>query len=541
MHTLFPHSSAELRKVGKIQFGVLSPDEIRQTSVAKIEFHEAYEQGKPKMKGLLDPRMGTVDRQMKCATCSGSMTECPGHFGHLELAKPVFNIGFLSTVLKILRSVCFHCSKLLVDENDGRFREAQELKNVKHRFARVYTLAKTKTICEGGEDTGTDKEQGDSTDPKEKKKVKKSHGGCGNFQPKITKDGMKIMAEFKNVGDDPNVEKKQLLTAEKVHAILKLISDEDCLAMGFDPKWARPDWMIITIMPIPPPPVRPSIMMDSAARGEDDLTHKLADIIKANANLRKQEANGAAAHIISQFQELLQYHIATFIDNEIPGFPQATVRSGSRALKSLKQRLRGKEGRIRGNLMGKRVDFSLGMKEMSAADMATDVFEDREATVRRRKTVTRFTSPPGTTGAPSSRGNASTRGGSVDTARSSALHTIDSNSTTHRPSHRNRFFSRGHPAPIDEERGMADIPEVESGLATPSAGNKLDPRTGLESPNAIAGMGENERFIPHASGAMPVRRAGSGATVGGTPMRETEVVEVPRRSATDSIEMRRMH
>lgn len=166
------------------------------------------------------------------------------------------------------------------------------------------------------------------------------------------------MAEFKDVGDDPNVEKKQILTAEKVHAILKMISDEDCMALGFDPKWARPDWMIITILPIPPPAVRPSIMMDSAARGEDDLTHKLADIIKANANLRKQETSGMAAHIISQFQELLQYHIATFIDNEIPGFPQATVRSGSRALKSIKQRLRGKEGRIRGNLMGKRVDFS---------------------------------------------------------------------------------------------------------------------------------------------------------------------------------------
>lgn len=138
MHTLFPHSSAELRKVGKIQFGILSPDEIvrvaisfvcgvlaiplmwtemqRQMSVAKIEFPESHENGKPKAKGLLDPRMGTVDRQMKCATCSGSMTECPGHFGHLELAKPVFNVGFISTVLKILRSVCFHCSKLRVDE-----------------------------------------------------------------------------------------------------------------------------------------------------------------------------------------------------------------------------------------------------------------------------------------------------------------------------------------------------------------------------------------------------------------------------------------
>ena len=88
------------------------------------------------------------------------------------------------------------------------------------------------------------------------------------------------------------------------------------------------------------------------------MTHKLADVVKANANLKRQEASGGAAHIISQFADLLQYHVSTFIDNEIPGLPQATVRSGSRPLKSLKQRLRGKEGRIRGNLMGKRVDFS---------------------------------------------------------------------------------------------------------------------------------------------------------------------------------------
>jgi len=318
-------------------------------SVAKIESHETHENGKPKLKGLMDPRMGTVDRQLKCATCSGSMNECPGHFGHVELAKPVFNVGFISTVLKILRAVCYHCSRLKIEEGD--FREALKLKNPKHRFAKVYGIAKTKSTCVEALENPDEAEEPTIGRPKRR-------GGCGHEQPKIIRDGMKIMAEFKDVGEETSMEKKQVVTAEMAHAILKQITDEDCVAMGLDPKWARPDWMIITILPVPPPTVRPTIMMDSASRGEDDLTHKLADIMKANANLRKQEASGAAAHIIAPFQELLQYHIATFIDNEIPGLPLATVRSGSRPIKSLTQRLRGKEGRIRGNLMGKRVDFS---------------------------------------------------------------------------------------------------------------------------------------------------------------------------------------
>ncbi len=85
-------------------------------SVAHVEFYEAYENGRPKLKGLLDPRTGTVDRALHCQTCAGRMDECPGHFSHIELAKPMFNIGFISTVVKILRCVCFHCSKLLADE-----------------------------------------------------------------------------------------------------------------------------------------------------------------------------------------------------------------------------------------------------------------------------------------------------------------------------------------------------------------------------------------------------------------------------------------
>lgn len=80
-----------------------------------IKFSEMYENKRPKLGGLMDPRQGVIDRNSRCQTCAGSMTECPGHFGHIELAKPVFHIGFLAKkTIKILRCVCFYCSKLLV-------------------------------------------------------------------------------------------------------------------------------------------------------------------------------------------------------------------------------------------------------------------------------------------------------------------------------------------------------------------------------------------------------------------------------------------
>nr|AOE43182.1 RNA polymerase II largest subunit/RNA polymerase II core subunit [Synstelium polycarpum] len=321
-----PHSTAEIRKVKRVQFGILSPDEIRNMSVALVEHPETYENGKPKIGGLVDPHMGTIDKTQKCATCSGTMAECPGHFGHIELAKPVFHIGFINTVLKILRCVCFHCSKLLTDTDDSHFRQALRIKNPKRRLSAVVDICKTKKVCDIA---GEDKEH-DLSKTDEELDRKPKHGGCGNVLPKITKEELKFIVE---------------------------IRDEDARAMGINPDWARPDWMLVTVLPVPPPPVRPSIMMDTASRGEDDLTHKLADIVKANRELKKQEKNGAPAHIITEATQFLQFHVATYVDNEIPGLPQAQQRSG-RPLKSIRQRLKGKEGRIRGNLMGKRVDFS---------------------------------------------------------------------------------------------------------------------------------------------------------------------------------------
>ena len=93
--------------------------------------------------------------------------------------------------------------------------------------------------------------------------------------------------------------------------------------MGMDANFSRPDWMLLTVMPVPPLCVRPAVVMFGSARNQDDLTHKLADILKANNELIKNEQAGAAAHIITENVKMLQFHVATLIDNDMPGLPKA--------------------------------------------------------------------------------------------------------------------------------------------------------------------------------------------------------------------------
>jgi len=359
-------SKAPVRDPKCVQFGILNPDEIRQMSVTEggIQYAEIYENGNPKEGGLMDPRQGVIDRTSRCKTCGGNLSECCGHFGHLELVKPVYHVGFIPKTIKVLRCVCFYCSKLLISPTNQRVKDVvNDLRgNPRKRLTAIYDLCKTKTVCEGGEDIDqlkpqqTDFNSIDIAKTEEDEKKKLAHGGCGRVQPSIRRAGLELTAQWKHTNEDTQ-ERKIDLSAERVWEIFKHISDEECFILGMDPRFARPDWMIITVLPVPPLAVRPAVVMFGSAKNQDDLTHKLADIVKCNNELKRNEQSGAAAHIIAENIKMLQYHVATLIDNEIPGVPKAQQKSG-RPLKSIKQRLKSKEGRIRGNLMGKRVDFS---------------------------------------------------------------------------------------------------------------------------------------------------------------------------------------
>jgi DNA-directed RNA polymerase II subunit RPB1 len=212
-------------------------------------------------------------------------------------------------------------------------------------------------VCEV--DLPTDDQEADMKDGNKSR----SHGGCGNYQPEVRQTALQLWGTWKVPKDDEEgsgqPEKKQI-TPEMALNIIRSISTEEIQDLGLSADYARPEWMIITVLPVPPPPVRPSISMDGTGqgmRGEDDLTFKLGDIIRANGNVRQAQQEGSPAHILADFEALLQYHVATYMDNDIAGVPQALQKSG-RPVKSIRARLKGKEGRLRGNLMGKRVDFS---------------------------------------------------------------------------------------------------------------------------------------------------------------------------------------
>lgn len=324
-------------------------------SVARIEHPETYEDGKPKVGGLEDVRLGTVDRNIRCGTCGEDSFNCPGHFGHIELARPVFHVSLINRVKKILECVCFECGKLKIDASNPLFARARLIKDQKRRAKEVWNLAKNIMVCDGGDEEEDEFGQNDG------KPKKAPHGGCGARQPKIRREGLKLLAVSQKNDEDAGARvEKKVITPAKVLEVFRVISDQDCMDMGCSPEFSRPEWMLITVLPVPPPQVRPSVSMDGAAggmRSQDDLTFKLADILKTNIALKRHDAENAPAHITREFEDILQYHVATMVDNNIAGLPQAMQKSG-RALKSIRQRLKGKEGRIRGNLMGKRVDFS---------------------------------------------------------------------------------------------------------------------------------------------------------------------------------------
>lgn len=334
-------NSSETETIVGIQFGVFSPEEVVRRSVVEITSHVAIE---GKIGGLFDPRMGVLENGKLCRSCGLNNHNCPGHFGHYKLARPVYYIQFFKLVMKVLRCICVKCGKLRIDKS--RYKHILRLKG-EARWKQVLDLCSKITRC--GEDI---------------------EDGCGARQPSKYKDDdiCRIVAEWKDIElpegmalpSDTTLKDgiiERYLEPEYVYRLLRRISNEDVDFMGFSRFWCRPDWMMCTVLPIPPPQVRPSVLQDNNQRSEDDLTQKLIDIIKTNKNLESKIQTNAKKKAIDEWTNVLQYHIATLIDNEIPGVAPSAQRSG-RPLKSLQQRLGSKEGRIRNNLQGKRVEFS---------------------------------------------------------------------------------------------------------------------------------------------------------------------------------------
>ncbi len=324
----FNQHSSDIESIVGVQFSIFSPEEIERSSAVEITSKDTYEGNEPKIGGLFDPRMGVLDNGKVCRTCGQTNHACPGHFGHYRLTRPVYYIQFLPMIMNVLKCICISCGKLRIDKDYH--------KDILHRKGEARwkeVLALSSNIKRCGQEC---------------------ENGCGAAQPdKFTREGIaRIIAHYSNFEV-----KQQPLEVEFVHRLFRRISNEDVDFMGLNRYFCRPDWMICTVMRIPPPQVRPSVVQDNNQRSEDDLTHKLFDIIKNDKILQQKIEGNSPKHVVDEITNVVQYHVATLVDNEIPGVAPSAQRSG-RPLKSIQQRLGGKEGRIRYNIQGKRVEFS---------------------------------------------------------------------------------------------------------------------------------------------------------------------------------------
>jgi DNA-directed RNA polymerase subunit A' len=294
---------ASTNRISSIDFSLLSPEMIKNLARVRVVVSDLYDaDGYPVEGGVMDPRLGVIDPGLHCRTCGGGIGDCPGHFGYLELAKPIINVLYTKTIYHMLRILCRKCNRIMVEKKKGQV------------LGRTQSLTPTK---------------------------------CPHCKAKQKKITLSKPYTF--------YEDKDELTPSDIREKFEKIPTVDLRRIGFN--GGRPEWLIITLFPVPPVTMRPSITLEGGERSEDDLTHKLVDVVRINQSLKENIDIGAPEFILNDLWELVQYHISTYFDNELTGVPLARHRSG-RALKGIIQRLKAKEGRIRGNLLGKRVNFS---------------------------------------------------------------------------------------------------------------------------------------------------------------------------------------
>lgn len=296
-----------------ISFEIWSREAILAESVCEVSSTKrTIENGKftNVENSVRDPRLGPLDRISKCHTCGQKMGRCNGHFGHIVLSHPVYHVNFTRQVIQWLKSICRNCAKpllknMVVDTSMKRI----YVINYYFRNANIHT-----TKC--------------------------PH--CKVRLPKYTW----------------NKEKQQIMRNSKIYKVYDVLDHLSMIPKEVLDNFSvcHPSAMIQEVLPVPPPTVRPAIIMgNSLVRGEDDLTYRLLQILRFNNKLKELIEQKRPQHVVSEALLNLQFAISSYIDHKKGGGNDKTF---DKEYTSIKKRLTSKEGRVRGNLMGKRVNFT---------------------------------------------------------------------------------------------------------------------------------------------------------------------------------------
>jgi DNA-directed RNA polymerase II subunit RPB1 len=350
MSTDLKYYSEDVKMIKGIDFSIFTNREVKLYSAVAndpfgINLAESYDNYEPKKGGLVDLRLGTCDIYLPCTTCGENSLDCPGHFGHTELAQPVFHYGFLNHLKSLMQCICLQCSKILIDKSEPLFKKSIN-KKPEARFKEIKNLTKNVNYCyHCGTPVG---------------KIKKEEKESTASLKLILEREIQATIVDEKTGDTSEGIKKiiRVLSPRDCYNILRNLSDTDCFLLGFNYKEVRPEDLILTRFPIPPVIIRPTNKIDfmQSSTMEDSLTLKIADIINWNKRVRTQMEKEIITNEASKFNQdvinLLQLYVVQYFDNESIPLPRSEFKTGSRLTKSISDRIKGKAGRVRSNLMG---------------------------------------------------------------------------------------------------------------------------------------------------------------------------------------------
>ncbi|BES88214.1 Hypothetical protein polymerase [Nesidiocoris tenuis] len=355
--------TAVARKISHVSFGLDGPHAMQQQAHLHVVAKNLYVQDSkrtPVQYGVLDRRMGTNQKDAECASCGKGMNDCIGHYGYIDLQLPVFHIGYFRSVINILQTICKNpmCARVLLSEKD-RQGYIPKIRNPNLSYLarkalrkKIQEKCKKMSLCPHcGEINGVIKKSGLLKISHEKYRNKKPDQAMLLELAELSK-GMEYSKELTNIPLTG-----YSLNPQEVLRLLESIPGEDIPLLLMNQDLSKPSDLILQRIPVPPICIRPSVISElKSGTNEDDLTMKLSEIVFINDVIMKHKLSGAKAQMIAEDWEYLQLHCALYINSETSGIP--INMQPKKATRGLVQRLKGKQGRFRGNLSGKRVDFS---------------------------------------------------------------------------------------------------------------------------------------------------------------------------------------
>jgi DNA-directed RNA polymerase II subunit RPB2 len=384
-------------EIACVEFGIVSPEEQVSLSATEVSSMSLYARGNACDRGFNSMFLGTTSMVKCCKTCRRDAKTCPGHFGHFPLACPVYHPGFIDYIVKALRCVCFWCSALL-----GQ-------------------AAPLPTNEEGGvEDDEESRADADDENPRNDEMAKEiltsmsiscraSNAvcpACGGAQPQYSREPMDVSTSWDDTAlaamdEEERSVATNMFTAALANRILCHIPDKDLSKMGFpNASRSHPSWMVLKHMTVPPNCVRPSVaaMDGSRVRGQNELTLKLIDVKKACIALKTaKEAQATNAPrkgkgsrpppSLRTLEDAIQMCVFAYYDRadankknvaDILSTTSAMRRNrngGGSQTTGLYKRFKGKQGRLRKDCVGKRVDFSA--RTVIGGDPSLDIWQIR--------------------------------------------------------------------------------------------------------------------------------------------------------------------